>query len=86
MEQKITKEQALEVAEMDYYDGILTAIKKLNEFGFETPIYWAFIAQIWKNGFDVDDYNMNCDVRDLQFKALGIWETMKRAYDEVWER
>lgn len=86
MELKITKKQALEIAEIDYYDGIMSAIEELNKLGFETPIYWAFIKQANELGFDVDDYNMNYEIRDLQFKALGIWEIMKMAYDEVWER
>ena len=86
MEQKITKKQALEIAETDYYDGVMGAIEKLNELGFETPIYWAFIKQANELGFDVDDYDMNCNCRDLQYQALGIYETLKRAYDEVWER
>lgn len=86
MELKITKKQALEIAERDYYDGVMSAIEKLNEMGFETPIYWAFIKQANQLSFDVDDYDMNCNCRDLQYQALGIWETMQRAYDEVWER
>lgn len=82
----MTYKQALKVAETDYYDGIMSAIEKLNELGFETPIYWAFIKQANELEFDVDDYDMNCNCRDLQYQALGIWEVMKRAYDEVWER
>lgn len=86
MEQKITKKQALEIAETDYYDGVMSAIEKLNKLGFETPIYWSFIKQANELGFDVDDYDMNCNCRNLQYQALGIYETLKRAYDEVWER
>lgn len=85
MELKITKEQALKIAETDYYVGVMSAIEELNKLGFETPIYWAFIKQANELGFDVDDYDMNCNCRDLQYQALGIWETMERVYDEVWE-
>lgn len=86
MKQKITKEQALKIAETDYYVGVMSAIEELNKLGFETPIYWAFIKQANELGFDVDEYDMNCNCRDLQYQALGIWEIMERAYDEVWER
>jgi hypothetical protein len=82
----MTYKQALEIAETDYYDGIMSAMEKLNELGFETPIYWSFIKQTDELGYDVDDYEMNCNCRDLQYQVLGIWETMQRAYDEVWER
>ena len=85
MKIKLTEQQAIKIAETDYYDGIMSAIEKLNALGFETPIYWAFIKQANDLDFDVDDYGMNCDVRDLQFKALGIYEIMNRAYREVWE-
>lgn len=83
---KITHKQAVEIAERDYYDGVMSAIEKLNNLGFETPIYWAFIKQANQLSLDVDDYDMNCNCRDLQYQALGIWETMQRAYDKVWER
>lgn len=86
MENKITQRQALEIAETDYYVGVMSAIEELNKLGFETPIYWAFVKQANELEFDVDDYDMNCEIRDLQYKALGIWEIMKRAYDKVWER
>lgn len=86
MKQKITKEQALKIAETDYYVGVMSAIEELNKLGFETPIYWDFIKQANELGFDVDEYDMNCNCRDLQYQALGIWEIMERAYDEVWER
>lgn len=82
---KITQKQALEIAEIDYYDGVMSAIEKLNEMGFETPIYWAWLKQAVENNQDVDWFNMNCNCRDLQFQALGIYEIMQRAYDEVWE-
>jgi hypothetical protein len=85
MKQKITKEQALKIAETDYYDGVMSAIEKLNEMGFETPIYWAWLKQTVENNQDIDWFNMNCNCRDLQFQALGIYEIMQRAYDEVWE-
>lgn len=86
LKDKFTYKEALEIAEEDYYNGISSAIEKLNKMGIETPIYWAWLIQVESYNGDIDDYDMNCNCRDLQYQALGIWETMERAYDEVWEK
>ena len=81
---ELTMEQALEIARADYYCGVMDAMEKLNEFGFETPIYWAFAKQIEDKDLDFDEYEMNIDCRDLQFRALNIWPIMVQAYDTIW--
>lgn len=85
LKDKFTFKDALKVAETDYYDGISSAIEALNKMGIETPIYWAWLIQVNNYDGDIDEYNMNCNCRDLQFQVLGIYEIMQRAYKEVWE-
>lgn len=81
---EITLEQAIKVAKMDYEFGVVWAMDALNKMGFETPIYWAFLEQIEDQDLDYDDYEMNITCRDLQYQALNIYDTMRKAYDIVW--
>ena len=83
---EITLEQAIEIAKEDYYYGVMDAMVKLNKMGFETPIYWAFLKQIGDNDMEFDEYEMNTDCRDVQYRALNIFGTMRKAYDIVWGR
>ena len=83
---QITLEQAIEIAKEDYYCGVMDAMDKLNKMGFETPIYWAFAKTIEENDLDYDNYEMNLTCRDLQYQALNIYDTMRKAYDIVWGR
>ena len=78
----------LEVAEQDYLVGISSAMETLNKYGYETPIYWAFLKQVQDNEMDFDEYTMslvNIDCRDLQYEVLGIYYDMDIAQDIVWE-
>ena len=75
----------LEVAEQDYLVGVSTAMETLNKYGYQTPIYWAFLKQVYEQELDYDEDNMNINCRDLQYEVLGIDYDMDIAYDIVWE-
>jgi hypothetical protein len=76
---KLTLKQAIIVAKTDYEHGIIWAIDKLAEMGFDCRYYYKTMAQIE----DVDKDNLNLKTRDKQFALLGISEIMNRAYDKV---
>ena len=84
MERELTMDQAIEIAEIDLCDGVMSAIEALNHLGFETPIYWALQKQVDINNPNYDQLNLDC--RDLQYKTLGIYEILELAYMDVWNR
>ena len=74
---------ALEIAECDYSDGILSAMEMLSKFGVNTSYYFNTMSNIEYE--DIDNDNLNINTRDKQYELLGIKDLMEFAYSIIWE-
>lgn len=75
----LSEEEALEIAKIDYEDGIYFAMGRLEDFGFNCSVYFDAIDK----APDCDYDDCNIQARDLQYKLLGIYDIMQKAYEKV---
>lgn len=82
MVKEFTYEQALKVAQADYDNGVIWTIDELMFMGFDCSSYYKNMDK--KEMEENYDY-YNLLYRDNLYKELGIYETMQKAYEEVWK-
>jgi len=80
MKKKFNFNDALEIARMDAQVGVLSAMELLQEKGFNCKYYFSIMNK--EKNLNNDDLNLL--TRDKQFKKLGIFEIMQRAYQIAW--
>lgn len=83
---RFTYFMALKVAREDMGHGVVFAMEMLRDYGFEIPVYRWFSQEFGDAEMkyrDLDFDALNLSARDADYKNLGIYDLMQKAYEAI---